>query len=80
MINVKDLMSVKFVHVNGVSSLHRRGSYGFPQGSGLGPIVFTFYMLPLCNIIRNHIIKFHHYADDTQFYLHFGSYGPASEI
>ena len=42
-----------------------------PQGSCLGPLLFSIYASKLFNIVKNHLPDVHSYADDTQLYFSF---------
>ena len=39
---------------------------GVPQGSVLGPVIFSAFVSPISRIMESHGIRFHQYADDTQ--------------
>ena len=59
------------VTVSGADSDVSHIHLGIPQGSVIGPLTFIMYLSPVGDIIRQHSIKYHTYADDIKIYMDF---------
>ena len=69
----------QFIKIRDHSSRATRMESGIPQGSVLGPFLFSTYVSPLSKIIPD-TVKFHQYADDTQLYCSISTSEFASEV
>lgn len=59
----------QFVKIENVSSSTVACSSGVPQGSVLGPLLFTLYVSPIASLLSLIGVNQHQYADDTQLYI-----------
>ena len=59
----------QFVKVDSAVSDALGCNFGVPQGSVLGPLIFSLFISPVANLISSFNVHFHQYADDTQLYI-----------
>ena len=59
----------QFVRMGERRSAATSCNYGVPQGSVLGPLLFTLYIAPIADVIKSFDVRHAQYADDTQLYI-----------
>ena len=66
--------------IDGVLSDPSETEFELPQGSIVGPSMFSIYTIPLGDIIRQFGISFHMYNDDIQLYISFNPKDQSSTV
>ena len=59
----------QFIRVGSERSSTAACAFGFPQGSILGPLLFSLYVAQIATVIAGFGICHSQYADDTQLYI-----------
>ena len=68
------------VSINSHSTPPSQMKTGVPQGSVLGPLLFSLYTTPLSYLFSATPVSYHFYADDTQLYISFKTTNSANSL